>query len=70
MFVIDWILAKFNYHKFYKVDMDELWADIDKSWAELDKKEVTPAAPKKRPARKVSAKKPAAKKVATARKKV
>ena len=62
MFVIDWILAKFNYHKFYKVDIDTLWA-------ELDKKEAK-AAPKKRPARKVAAKKPAAKKVATARKKV
>jgi hypothetical protein len=61
MFVIDWILAKFNYHKFYKVDMDALWAELDK--------EVKPAA-KKRPARKVAAKKPAAKKVATARKKV
>jgi hypothetical protein len=62
MFVIDWILAKFNYHKFYKVDMDALWAELDKK--------VKPAAPKKRPARKVAAKKPAAKKVATARKKV
>ena len=62
MFVIDWILAKFNYHKFYKVDVDALWA-------ELDKQEVKPAAAKKRPARKVAAKKPAAKKVATARKK-
>jgi hypothetical protein len=62
MFVIDWILAKFNYHKFYKVDMDALWAELDK--------EVKPAASKKRPARKVAAKKPAAKKVATARKKV
>jgi hypothetical protein len=63
MFVIDWILAKFNYHKFYKVDMDTLWA-------ELNKQEAKPAAPKKRLARKVAAKKPAAKKVATARKKV
>ena len=63
MFVIDWILAKFNYHKFYKVDMDALWA-------EFEKQEATPAAPKKRPARKAAAKKPAAKKVATARKKV
>ena len=63
MFVIDWILAKFNYHKFYKVDVDALFA-------EFDKQEVKPAAPKKRPARKVAAKKPAAKKVATARKKV
>jgi hypothetical protein len=62
MFVIDWILAKFNYHKFYKVDMDALFA-------EFDKHEPKPAAPKKRPARKVAAKKPAAKKVATARKK-
>jgi hypothetical protein len=61
MFVIDWILAKFNYHKFYKVDVDALWAELDKQ---------EPAAPKKRPARKVAAKKPAAKKVATARKKV
>lgn len=59
MFVIDWILAKFNYHKFYKVDMDALLAACDK-----------PVAAKKRPARKVAAKKPAAKKVATARKKV
>jgi hypothetical protein len=58
MFVIDWILAKFNYHKFYKVDVDALWAEVDKQ-------EAKPAAPKKRPARKV-----AAKKVATARKKV
>ena len=62
MFVIDWILAKFNYHKFYKVDMDALFA-------EMDKQEAKPAAAKKRPARKVAAKKPAAKKVATARKK-
>jgi hypothetical protein len=63
MFVIDWILAKFNYHKFYKVDVDALWA-------ELNKQEAEPVAAKKRPARKVAAKKPAAKKVATARKKV
>jgi hypothetical protein len=63
MFVIDWILGKFNYHKFYKVDMDKLFA-------EFDKQEAKPAAAKKRPARKVVAKKPAAKKVATARKKV
>jgi hypothetical protein len=63
MFVIDWILAKFNYHKFYKVDVDALFA-------EFNKQEAKPAAPKKRPARKVAAKKPAAKKVATARKKV
>lgn len=62
MFVIDWILAKFNYHKFYKVDMDALLADIVEA--------AKPAEPKKRPARKVAAKKPAAKKVATARKKV
>lgn len=62
MFVIDWILAKFNYHKFYKVDMDALLA-------EFDKQDAKPAATKKRPARKVAAKKPAAKKVATARKK-
>jgi hypothetical protein len=62
MFVIDWILAKFNYHKFYKVDMDALFA-------EMDKQEAKPAATKKRPARKVAAKKPAAKKVATPRKK-
>jgi len=62
MFVIDWILAKFNYHKFYKVDMDALFA-------EMDKQEAKPAAAKKRPARKVAAKKPAAKKVATSRKK-
>jgi hypothetical protein len=61
MFVIDWILAKFNYHKFYKVDVDALLA-------EMDKQEAKQAA-KKRPARKVAAKKPAAKKVATARKK-
>jgi hypothetical protein len=70
MFVIDWILAKFNYHKFHKVDMDALWADIDKSWAELDKQEAKPVAAKKRPARKVAAKKPAAKKIVLARKKV
>ena len=63
MFVIDWILGKFNYHKFYKVDMDTLFA-------EFDKQEAKPAAAKKRPARKIAAKKPAAKKVATARKKV
>lgn len=62
MFVIDWILAKFNYHKFYKVDVDALLAEVDKQEAEQ-------AAAKKRPARKVAAKKPAAKKVATARKK-
>jgi hypothetical protein len=58
MFVIDWILSKFNYHKFYKLDVDALWA-------EFDKQEAKPAAAKKRPARKV-----AAKKVATAKKKV
>jgi hypothetical protein len=62
MFVIDWILAKFNYHKFYKVDVDALFA-------EMDKQEAKQAAAKKQPARKVAAKKPAAKKVATARKK-
>ena len=62
MFVIDWILAKFNYHKFYKIDVDALFA-------EMDKQEAKPVAAKKRPARKVAAKKPAAKKVATARKK-
>jgi hypothetical protein len=62
MFVIDWILAKFNYHKFYKVDVDALFA-------EFDKQDPNPATPKKRPARKAAAKKPAAKKVATARKK-
>jgi hypothetical protein len=62
MFIIDWILAKFNYHKFYKVDMGALWAEIDKQ-------EAKPTAEKKRPARKVAAKKPAAKKSATARKK-
>jgi hypothetical protein len=64
MFVIDWILSKFNYHKFYKVDVDALFAEFDKQDA------AKPAAAKKRPARKVAAKKPAAKKVATARKKV
>jgi hypothetical protein len=63
MFVIDWILGKFNYHKFYKIDEAALWA-------EFDKQEAQEAAAKKRPARKVAAKKPAAKKVATARKKV
>lgn len=62
MFVIDWILSKFNYHKFYKLDQAALWA-------EFEKQEAKPAATKKRPARKVAAKKPAAKKVATARKK-
>ena len=62
MFVIDWILSKFNYHKFYKLDVDALFA-------EFDQQEAKPAAAKKRPARKVAAKKPAAKKVATARKK-
>ena len=62
MFVIDWILGKFNYHKFYKIDEVALWA-------EFEKQEAKPAAAKKRPARKVAAKKPAAKKVATARKK-
>ena len=64
MFVIDWILGKFNYHKFYKIDEVALWAEFEKQDA------AKPAAPKKRPARKVAAKKPAAKKVATARKKV
>jgi hypothetical protein len=62
MFVIDWILAKFNYHKFYKVDVDALFA-------EFDKQEAKPAVVKKKPARKVAAKKPAAKKVASAKKK-
>jgi hypothetical protein len=52
MFVIDWILSKFNYHKFYKVDVDALFA-------EFDKQEAKPAAAKKRPARKVAAKKAA-----------
>jgi hypothetical protein len=48
MFVIDWILAKFNYHKFYR--MDDIFAELDK----LDKI---------KPATKRVAKKPAAKKV-------
>lgn len=52
MFVIDWILAKFNYHKFYR--MDDIFAELDK----LDKI---------KPATKRVAKKPAAKKVAIKR---
>ena len=52
MFVIDWILAKFNYHKFYR--MDHILAELDK----LDKI---------KPATKRVAKKPAAKKVAIKR---
>ena len=48
MFVIDWILAKFNYHKFYR--MDEIFAELDK----LDKIKPT--------RKRVAAKKPAAKK--------
>jgi len=58
MFVIDWILAKFNYHKFYR--MDEIFAELDK----LDK--IKPAT--KRVAKKPAAKKVVAKK--TVRKKV
>lgn len=57
MFVIDWILAKFNYHKFYR--MDHIFAELDK----LDK--IKPAAKKvaKRPAtKKVAAKKTVKKK--------
>jgi hypothetical protein len=49
MFVIDWILAKFNYHKFYRID--DIFAELDK----LDK--IKPAAKK-------AVKRPAAKKVA------
>lgn len=57
MFVIDWILAKFNYHKFYR--MDQIFAELDK----LDKI---------KPATKKAVKKPAVKKVAkkTVKKKV
>ena len=58
MFIIDWILAKFNYHKFYR--MDDIFAELDK----LDK--IKPAA--KKVARKPAAKKVVAKK--TVRKKV
>jgi len=57
MFVIDWILAKFNYHKFYR--MDEIFAELDK----LDK--IKPAT--KRVVKKPAAKKAVAKK--TVRKK-
>lgn len=49
MFVIDWILAKFNYHKFYRIN--DIFAELDK----LDK--IKPAR------KRVAAKKPAAKKV-------
>jgi hypothetical protein len=62
MFVIDWILGKFNYHKFYKVDEVALWAEFEKQDA------AKAAAPKKPAARKVAVKKPAVKK--TVRKKV
>jgi hypothetical protein len=58
MFVIDWILAKFNYHKFYRID--DIFAELNK----LDK--IKPAAKKavKRPAaKKVAAKKTVKKKV-------
>lgn len=41
MFVIDWILAKFNYHKFYC--MDDIFAELDK----LDKIKPACKAPKK-----------------------
>jgi hypothetical protein len=58
MFVIDWILAKFNYHKFYR--MDDIFAELDK----LDK--IKPAA--KKAVKKPAAKKAVAKK--TVRKKV
>jgi hypothetical protein len=61
MFLIDWILGKFNYYKFYKVDMDAVFAELDK--------EYTKPAVKKRPARKVAAKKPTVKKATTAKKK-
>jgi hypothetical protein len=57
MFVIDWILAKFNYHKFYR--MDDIFAELDK----LDK--IKPAT--KRVAKNPAAKKAVAKK--TVRKK-
>jgi hypothetical protein len=53
MFVIDWILAKFNYHKFYR--MNDIFAELDK----LDK--IKPAT------KRVAAKKPAAKKVVAKR---
>lgn len=52
MFVIDWILAKFHYHKFYR--MDEIFAELDKQ-------------DKMKPATKRVAKKPATKKVAIKR---
>jgi hypothetical protein len=41
MFVIDWILGKFNYHKFYKIDEVALWAEFEKQDA------AKAAAPKK-----------------------
>jgi hypothetical protein len=53
MFIIDWILAKFNYYKFYR--MNEIFAELDK----LDK--IKPAT------KRVAAKKPAAKKVVAKR---
>ena len=60
MFLIDWILGKFNYYKFYKVDIDTVFAEMDKQYA----KPVT-----KKPARKVVTKKPTVKKATTAKKK-
>lgn len=60
MFLIDWILGKFNYYKFYKVDMDAVFSEIDRQYAK-------PAT--KKPASKVAAKKPTVKKATTAKKK-
>ena len=51
MFIIDWILGKFNYHKFYKVDLDKFFAELDQ-------------AARIKPAAKRATRKPAAKKVA------
>jgi hypothetical protein len=59
MFVIDWILGKFHYHKFYR--MDDIFAELDKQ----DKiKPATKRVAKKSPvAKKVAVKRPVKKKV-------
>lgn len=58
MFVIDWILAKFNYHKSY--NMNNIFAELDK----LDKMKATAKKVAKKPAaKKASIKRPVKKKV-------
>jgi hypothetical protein len=56
MFIIDWVLAKFNYHKFYR--MNDIFAELDK----LDKLDKIKPARKRVAAKKTAAKKAVAKK--------